>query len=96
MSYKIIPRYGIGAHRVREHPQHPTQPDHNPNPQNIILSCSNVANRDALFWNDPIIVRIRFRASDFGLVAKINVIRAKLIQASCAEMVVGSFVFSLV
>ena len=38
-----------------------------------------------------IILRIRFRASDFGLVAKINIIRAKSKQASCAEMVLGSF-----
>ena len=38
-------------------------------------------------------MRIRFRASDFGLVAKINIIRAKSKQASCAEMVLGSFVF---
>ena len=97
ISCKIIPRYGLRArHRAREHPQHPTQPNHNLNPKNIISLFSNVANRDALFMNDPIIVRIRFRASDFGLVAKINVIRAKLKQASCAEMVVGSFVFSLV
>ena len=40
-----------------------------------------------------IIMRIRFRASDFGLVAKINIIHAKSKQASCAEMVLGSFVF---
>ena len=43
-----------------------------------------------------IIMWIRFRASDFGLVAKINIIRAKSKQASCAEMVLGSFVFLLV
>ena len=42
------------------------------------------------------IMRIRFQASDFGLVAKINLIRAKSKQASCAEMVLGSFVFLLV
>ena len=30
-------------------------------------------------------MRIRFRASDFGLAAQINVIRAKSKQASCAE-----------
>ena len=36
------------------------------------------------------------RASDFGLVAKLNTIRAKSKQASYAEMVVGSFVFLLV
>ena len=42
------------------------------------------------------IMRIRFRASDFGLVAKINIIRAKSKQASCAEMVLGSFDFLLV
>ena len=42
------------------------------------------------------IMRIRFRASDFGLVAKINIIRAKSKQASCAEMVLGSFFFLLV
>ena len=41
-------------------------------------------------------LRIRFRASDFGQVAKINTIRAKSKQASCAEMVLGSFVFLLV
>ena len=40
-----------------------------------------------------IIMRIRLRASDFGLVAKIKIIRAKSTQASCAEMVLGSFVF---
>ena len=40
--------------------------------------------------------RIRFRASDFGLVAKINIIRGKSKQASCAEMLLGSFVFLLV
>ena len=33
------------------------------------------------------IMRIQFRASDFGLVAKIKIIRAKSKQASCAEMV---------
>ena len=38
-------------------------------------------------------MRIRFRASDFSLVAKINIIRAKSKQASYAEMVLGSFVF---
>ena len=32
-------------------------------------------------------MRIRFRASDFGLVAKINIIRAKSKHAFCAEMV---------
>ena len=42
------------------------------------------------------IMRIRFRSSDFGLVAKINIIRAKSRQASCAEMVLGSSVFLLV
>ena len=36
-----------------------------------------------------IVMRIRFGASDFGLVAKINFIRAKSKQASCAEMVLG-------
>ena len=36
-----------------------------------------------------LIVRIRFRGSDFGLVAKSK-------QASCAEMVLGSFCFLLV
>ena len=44
-----------------------------------------------------LIMRIRFRGSDFGLVAKINIIiRAKSKQASCAEMVLGSFFFLLV
>ena len=39
-------------------------------------------------------MRIRFRGLDFGLVAKINIIiRAKSKQASCAEMVLGSFFF---
>ena len=38
-----------------------------------------------------IIMRIRFRASDFGLVAKINLIRAKSKHASCAEMVLIRF-----
>ena len=41
-------------------------------------------------------MRIRFRASDFGLVAIFFLIRAKSKQASCAEMVLGSFVFFLV
>ena len=41
------------------------------------------------------IMRIRFRASDFGLVAKNKSIRAKSKKASCAEML-GSFVFLLV
>ena len=40
-----------------------------------------------------IIMQIRFRASDFDLVAKINIIGAKSKQASCAEMVLGSFDF---
>ena len=34
--------------------------------------------------NGLIILRIRFRASDFGLAAIINLIRAKSKQASCA------------
>ena len=38
-------------------------------------------------------MQIRFRASDFGLFAKINLLGAKLKQASCAEMVLGSFFF---
>ena len=37
-------------------------------------------------------MRIRFRASGFGLVPKICIIRAKSKQASCAEMVLGSVV----
>ena len=37
-----------------------------------------------------IIMRIRFRATDFGLVAKIHTTRAKSKKASCAEMVLGS------
>ena len=41
-------------------------------------------------------MRIRFRASDFGQVAKMNIIRAKSKQASCAEMVLGSFALLLV
>ena len=41
-------------------------------------------------------MRIRVRASDFGLVAKINIIRAKSKPASYAEMVLGSFIFLLV
>ena len=40
-----------------------------------------------------ILMRIRFRASDFDRVATINIIGAKSKQASCAEMVLGSFVF---
>ena len=40
-----------------------------------------------------IIMRIRFRASDSSLAAKINIIHAKSKQASCTEMVLGSFVF---
>ena len=43
-----------------------------------------------------ILTRIRFRASGLGQVAKINPIRAKSKQASCAEMVLGSLVFSRV
>ena len=39
-----------------------------------------------------IIMRIRIRASVFGLIAKINIIGTKSKQASCAEMVLGSFV----
>ena len=39
------------------------------------------------------LMRTQFRAADFGQVAKINIIRAKPKQASCAEMVLGSFVF---
>ena len=42
-----------------------------------------------------IIMRIRFRASDFGL-SKTKITRAKSKQASCADMVLGSFVFLLV
>ena len=42
-----------------------------------------------------ILMRIRFQASDFGQVAKINIIHAKSKQASCAEMMLGSFVFLL-
>ena len=41
-------------------------------------------------------MRIRFRASDFDLATKINMIRAKSKQAPCAEMVLGSSVFLLV
>ena len=42
-------------------------------------------------------MRIRFRASDLGLVAKINIIiRAKSKQASYAEMLLGSLFFLLV
>ena len=37
-------------------------------------------------------MRIRFRASDYGLVAKINITGVK--YASCAEMVLVSFVFA--
>ena len=43
-----------------------------------------------------IVMRIRFRASDFGLVANTNLVGAKSKQASCAEVVLGSFVFLLV
>ena len=43
-----------------------------------------------------IILRIRFRASDFGLVPKIKLCRAKSKQGSCAEMMLGSFFFLLV
>ena len=39
-----------------------------------------------------IIMRIRIRASVFGQIAKINIIGTKSKQASCAEMVLGSFV----
>ena len=38
------------------------------------------------YYADPI------PSSDFGLVAKINISRAKSKQSSCAEMVLGSFV----
>ena len=41
-------------------------------------------------------MRIRFRASDFGVVAKINIIRAKSKQGSCAKTVLVAFVFLLV
>ena len=54
----------------------------------------SAARRTRTLW--LIIMRIRFRASDFGLVAKINIIRGKSKQASCAEMLLGSFVFLLV
>ena len=40
-----------------------------------------------------ILMRIRFRASDFDQVAKISIIGAKSKQASCAELVLGSFFF---
>ena len=40
-----------------------------------------------------IVVRTRFRASDVGQVAEINVVRAKSKQASRAEMVLGSLFF---
>ena len=44
-----------------------------------------------------LIMRIRFRASDFSLGAKINIIiRAKSKEVSCAKMVLGSFFFLLV
>ena len=43
-----------------------------------------------------IIMRIRFGASDFGLIAKINTIRAESKQASCAEMMLGSFFYARV
>ena len=43
----------------------------------------------------PFIMRIRFRASDFGPVAKIKLSRAKSKQASCAEIMLGSFLFLL-
>ena len=38
-------------------------------------------------------MRVRFRASDFDQVAKINIIGAKSNQASRAEMMLGSFFF---
>ena len=44
----------------------------------------------------PFIMRIRFRASDFSLAAKIKLSRTKSKQASCAEIMLGSFVFLLV
>ena len=40
-----------------------------------------------------IIMQIRFRTSDFSLVAKRSIIRAKSKQASFEEMVLGSLVF---
>ena len=43
-----------------------------------------------------IIIRIRLRASDYCLVAKINSFGAKSKQASCADMVLGSFDLLLV
>ena len=41
-------------------------------------------------------MRIRFRASDFGLVAKVKLSRAKSKQASRAEVMLGSFSFARV
>ena len=40
-----------------------------------------------------VIMRIRFRALDFGLVEKITIISAKSKQASCAEMVLTGHSF---
>ena len=40
-----------------------------------------------------ILMRIRLSFSDLGQVAKVNLFRAKSKQASCAEMVLGSFIF---
>ena len=50
-----------------------------------------------MVYDRYLIMRIRFRGSDFGLVAKINIIivRAKSKQASCAEMVLGLLFFVL-
>ena len=59
-------------------------------PKALVFGFQSCSARDGLRL---IIMRIRFRASDCGLVAKMNIIGAKSKQASCAEMVLGSFVF---
>ena len=60
------------------------------------MALRNSANGRHVSYLRLIIMWIRFRASDFGLVTKVSIIRAKSKQASCAEMVLGSFVFLLV
>ena len=62
----------------------------------IISGGKQIKTEDSTHSKRLIIMRMRFRASDFGLVAKTNIIRAKSKQASCAEMVLGSFLFLLV
>ena len=65
--------------------------------QSYQLQAFPSINTYTMAYDMYLIMRIRFRGSDFGLVAKINIInRAKSKQASCAEMVLESLFFLLV